>query len=103
MISKPLEAVEDLPCHDFLAATRDEPMIEEDGRAGVFQASDAHLRLPEASFEFPPMLLVRVLDIRAGLEEPLKNEILDEISGRQLRSTCIQSFEDLLCVLVDGE
>ena len=103
VIGKPLEAVEDLSRHDLLARARNQPVIEEDRRSRVAKASDADLRFPESRLELLPVPLVRVLDVGARFEQPLEDEVLDQVGRGELRAASVQRLEDLLRVLVDGE
>ena len=103
VVGEPLEPVEHLAGHDFFAGARDQPVVEEDRRARIPKAADADLGLPEAGLELLPVPLIRVLDVGARLEQPLEDEVLDQIGGRELRAAGVQRLEDLLSVLVGGE
>jgi 3-isopropylmalate dehydrogenase len=55
VISKPLESSEHLPGNDLLARSRNQPVVEEDRRAGIPEATDGNLGLPEPRLKVPPV------------------------------------------------
>jgi len=60
-----LEPREDLSSDYLVASLCDQPVVEEDRRAGVADAPETDFRLPETALELLPVLLVRRLDVHA--------------------------------------
>jgi len=101
-----LEPCERLLRSDLLAGASDEPLVEEQRAAADQVAPDAYLLLPELRLE-RPVLGVGPQGVSAFCLEGLEDEVLDEVSGGQGGTACVESLEDLLRVLggteVDGD
>ena len=74
-----------------------------DARPEVKEASNVDLGLPKCRFELLPVLLVSALYLGSGLEEPLEDEVLDEVGRSERRTTGVECLEDFLGVLVGRE
>ncbi len=98
-----LESVEDFASHDLFTGARDQPVVEKDRGSRIPKPANADFRFPETGLEFLPVVLVRVLDVRAGFKQSLEDEVLDQVGRRELRPTSVQRLEDLLSILVGGE
>src|SRR4051794_26160508 len=95
-----LESREHLASDDLLTRLRDQPLVEEDGRAWIANAAHRDFGFPEASLKVLPLLLVYRFDILASLHQSLEDEVLDEVGCRELCPAGVQGLEDLLSVLV---
>ncbi|WP_187366495.1 hypothetical protein [Trebonia kvetii] len=48
-------------------------------------------------------MFVGFLDLNARFGEPLEDEVLDQVTGGQLRAAGVESLEYLLGVLIGGQ
>lgn len=69
----------------------------------VAPAARPDLRLPEPGLELLPGVFVGFLDLNARFGEPLEDEVLDQVTGGQLRAAGVESLEYLLGVLIGGQ
>src|SRR5262245_11358000 len=75
-------------------------MIKENCGPRILDPTNADFSFPKARFKFLPIALVRILDIRSGFQQALKDEVLDQVGRGELRPPSIQRLENLLRILI---
>src|SRR5262245_36081116 len=76
-------------------------MVQKDRRARITHTPNANLGFPKPCLEISPVLLICVFDVGACLQKSLKDEVLDQVSSRELGSAGVEGLKDLLGVLID--
>lgn len=93
-------AVENLCNGDIFERPQSQKMLQEPVDAWAAEASLPYFLSPEVGLESHPESSVQFISIRSSHLRFSKQQILDQISGQQLRSVVIESLEDNLWIII---